>query len=376
VTIAAARRPKPGDIPDPKKAITLVAAGNSLVSAHHQTGFGIGTCDHTQADGRGMPGNHAMFSFVGRYYKANPQILDYYNFARTGFGTVEIMEAKAATTDGCNNPWNRTDTPIKLSDKVVRAAKAAGRSAYFIADGGVNNTNWVKMLAQLAQCAGADFTVNNLLAGLKNFGVKVEFHYIVPKVAATDPPNGLKKNIIDKGGECYSAIKVFGRTWAYRIAVPAYDGPGSPAPSPRSARIKKDVGDAVQAMLNAGADKIVWMLYYDINLAQVDLSNLGYAAARSYLPNWISQWLPGSVAAYHVPIVEADFAGQVRKMTTDLDNEIKAGLPANAKVKAMTPPANFGAADIQDTAIGGCPHPNDSGHKKLADLLKTTYDNM
>lgn len=128
-------------------------------------------------------------------------------------------------------------------------------------------------------------------------------------------------------------------------------------------------------MLDAGADKIVWMLYYDINLAQVDLSNLGYAAAKSYLPNWLSGWLPGSVATYLVPIVEADFAGDVRKMTTDLDNEIKAALPNNAKVKAMTPP-NFGAGDLQNTALGGCPHPNDSGHKKLADQLKTTYDNM
>lgn len=60
---------------------------------------------------------------------------------------------------------------------------------------------------------------------------------------------------------------------------------------------------------------------------------------------------------------------------TDLNNEIKAGIPNNPKVKAMDPPA-LGAADIQDTALGGCPHPNVRGHQKIADKLKTTYDGM
>jgi hypothetical protein len=32
--------------------------------------------------------------------------------------------------------------------------------------------------------------------------------------------------------------------------------------------------------------------------------------------------------------------------------------------------------EIQDTAVGGCPHPNDAGHKKLAGVLSATYAGM
>ena len=367
---------KPGGIPDPKKPITLVAAGNSLVSAHHQTGFGVGTCDETAADGRGLKGNDANFSFAGKYYEANPQIVEYYNFARTGFSTKDFVAAAAADTDGCETPWNRNDTPLNLSKKVIQAAKAAGRSAYFVADGGINNTNWVKLVGQLGKCYGIDFAVNNLLTGARNFGVQVDFYYVVPKVAPNDPPRGLKKNIVKKGGACYGTVTVLGRVWWTRIDVPAYNGPGSDAPSELSKRIKKDVGDAIQVLLNAGTDKIVWMLYFNINPAKVDVANLGLAWARAQMPAWLARWLPNSVWAWEVALVEGDFAGDVNTMTTNLNNEIKGGIPVNAKVKAYEPVNLLGTDEIQKTAIGGCPHPNDNGHVKLKDKLKETYDGM
>ncbi len=356
---------KKNDLPDPNRPITLVAAGNSLVSAHNQTGFGIGTCDHTAADARGLTGNDAWFSFVGKYFNTNKQVLDYYNFARTGFNTKDIMEAKAADKDGCESPWNRNDAPIKLSEKVIKAAKAAGNAAYFTADGGVNNTNWVKLLGQLAKCYGLDFAVNNLLWVTGVFLVRVGFEYKVP--------NGLKKDIITKGGSCITTVKAFGFTWATRIEVPAYDGPGSAAPSALARRIKGDVAAAIKTVIDAGADKVVWLLYYDLNQARVDIANLALVAAKSQFPDWLNRRLPNSVASFNVPIIDSDFAADVTKMTNDLDNEIIAGVPNNAKVKTMTAPA-FVPADIQNTAIGGCPHPSDSGHTKLAAQLKKTFD--
>lgn len=356
---------KKNELPDPNKPITLVGAGNSLVSAHHQTGFGIGTCEHTASDDRKLTGNDAWFSFVGKYFNTNKQILDYYNFARTGFNTKDIVAAAAADKDGCETPWNRNDAPIKLSEKVIKAAKAAGRAAYFVADGGVNNTNWVKLLGQLAKCFGLDFAVNNLLWVTGVFLVRVGFEYKVL--------NGLKKDIIKKGGSCITTVKAFGFTWATRIEVPAYDGPGSAAPSALARRIKGDVASAIKTVLDAGADKVVWLLYYDLNQAKVDIANLALAAAKSQFPDWLNRRLPNSVATFNVPIIDSDFAADVTKMTTDLDNEIIAGVPNNAKVKTMTAPA-FVPADIQNTAIGGCPHPSDSGHTKLADQLKKTFD--
>jgi len=357
---------KPENIPDPKKPITLVGAGNSLVSAHHQTGFGLGRCDHTAADARGMTGNDANFSFVGKYYAGNPQIVEYYNFARTGYGTKDIVAPLPTKDDSCGNPWDRIKNPIEMSSKVIQAAKAAGRAAYFVADGGVNNTNWTELLAQMAKCYGLDFAINNLLWVTGIFAVQVGFKYEVP--------NGEKKDIIKNGGSCIITVKALGfQAWATRIEVPKYNGPGSNPEDPLSQRIQGDVTAAINEVLNKGADKVVWLLYYDLTQARVDISNFGLAAAKTVFPDWLNRRLPDSVASLNVPIIDSAFAADVAKLTTDLDNRIKAGIPANAKVKAMDAPA-FAPGDIQNTAIGGCPHPNDSGHTKLADKLKATFN--
>jgi hypothetical protein len=82
-----------------------------------------------------------------------------------------------------------------------------------------------------------------------------------------------------------------------------------------------------------------------------------------------------TVAALEVALIDASFAGDVKTMTNDLNNAVKAGIPVNAKVKAMVPPQFF-SADIQNTAVGGCPHPSDRGHTKLADTLSATYAGM
>lgn len=370
----------PKKIPDPGNPVTLVATGDSVTSAHNQTGFGIGRCDNTAADARGLTGNDANFSYAGKYYNLDKQIIAYYNFARTGFTTDDIRNGAAGKTfDACGNDWNRNDTPLNLATKVIKAAKAAKAAksaAYYVTTGGVNNTNWTTVVAKLAECQGLGFAVNTLLAGTP--GLTVNFYYIVPKVAPTDPPRGLYKNIISKGGACYATVQTggwFPQTWWTRVGVPQYDGPGSPAPSPLSLKIGPDAAAIVNAVLGAGADKVVWMLYYDINPANIDVANLGLAAARAKMPAWAARFLPANVGQFLVSLIDPVLVPQVRALVTNLNNTIKNAIPANAKVAVQAAPALLGG-DIQITGIGGSPHPNDNGHTKLANTLSTAFNGL
>ncbi|MBB5868901.1 hypothetical protein F4553_002280 [Allocatelliglobosispora scoriae] len=362
----------PAKIPDPKKPVTLVATGDSLTSAHHQTGFGIGVCDNTAADFRALKGNDATFSYAGLYFGMNKQITSYYNFARTGFTTSDIRGAAAATTDACTNVWGRNGSPLAQAEKVIAAAKKKGDAAYYVTTGGVNNTNWTTVVAKLAECAGLDFAMNNLLAGAGNVGAKVKFYYVVPKAAPTDPPLGLKKNIIAKGGACYARVDFAGQLWWTRVGVPAYDGPGSAAVSPLAAAIGPDVTAIVNAVLAKGADKVVWMPYYDISPANIDVANLGLAAAKAKLPAWAAGWLPATVAAFDMSLIDPLWVGDVRKLVKDLNDVITLAMPANAKA-AMAKAAVLLPGDIQNTGIGGSPHPNAKGQQKLATCLDTAF---
>lgn len=348
-----------------------------MTSAHNQTGFGIGQCDNTASDARKLTGNDANFSYVGKYFNLNKQIIAYYNFARTGFTTDDIRNAKAGKTfDACGNDWGRNDTPLNLAVKVIKAAKAANSAAYYVTTGGVNNTNWTSVVAKLAECQGLGFAVNTLLAGVP--GVTVKFYYVVPKVAPTDPPFGLYKNIINQGGACYATVKTggwFPQTWWTRVGVPAYDGPGSPAPSALSKQIGPDAAAIVNAVLGAGADKVVWMLYYDLTPANIDVANLGLAAAKAKMPAWAVKLLPANVNAFLVSLIDPALTGQVRTLVTNLNTTIKNAIPANAKVAVQAAPALL-PGDIQNTGIGGSPHPNDNGHTKLANTLNTAFNGL
>ena len=364
----------PKTIPDPGNPVTLVAAGDSITSAHNQTGFGIGTCDNTTSDARKLTGNDANFSYAGLYFGLNKQIISYYNFARTGFSTDNIRTAVAATTDACGNPWNRNDTPLNLAVSVIKRAKAAGSAAYFVTDGGVNNTNWTTVVSKLAECQGIGFAANTLLAGVP--GVTVNFYYVVPKVLPTDPPLGLQKNIIKMGGACYTVVKLggpFPQTWWSRVAVPQYNGPGSANPSALSAQIGPDAAAIVNAVLAAGADKVVWLLYYDITPANIDVANLGLATAQAKFPAWAAKFLPATVTPFNVSLIDPLYAGDVRTLVTNLNTTIQNAIPVNAKVTALIPPA-LTANDLQNTGLGGSPHPNASGHTKLANALSAAYN--
>lgn len=367
------RRPE-----DSSKDAVLVATGDSVTSAFHQTKSAASTncaINNAAKDHRvpPLPGNDMMFSYAGRYYlNLNKNISEYYNFARVGFTTDNIIKAVAGTQDSCKNNWNRVKPPLDLADDAVKAAKRAGKKAYFVTTGGINNTNWTDILIQFAQCRGLEVLTDAFKAtAFSTNATKFEWW-------ARGQLPGQSDKIIDNGGGCRATWWV-PRPWPFpplllnpiRIAVPAYDGPGSVAPSALSKQIAGDAKTIVDKMILAGADKVVWMLYYSILPAEVDLSAVvsdilgGYAGIK-YLKN-VVPWIFGLGNASLVPV---QLVGRIRTLETDLNNEIKSKLPVNAKLVVQPAPLMF-AGDIQKTVPMGCPHPNDKGHDKLANALKT-----
>ena len=370
---------KKKDLPDPNKPVVLVAAGDSLTSAHIQTGYGLGRCDNTAADFRKLTGNEATKSYAAKYFQLNKQITDYYNFARTGFSTINMLGAKATDTDACGTKWDRTKPPVGLAEDVIAAAKKqAGTSAYFVTTGGINNTNWTDVLKEMAKCAGLETVMNSGLVTFKN-----KFYYVVPKVDANDPPLGRKKNLIRKGGACVAMVwvpKVIGEDLKVtRIKVDPYDGPGGDAVSADSKKIGTDAAQIAQAVLNKGADKVVWMLYYDINPAQINLNEFAKALLAKEAPvlEGVAAILPKNSK---MSLIDPLFVPDVRAFVKAINDDLSTNLAAlkNPKVSIIDPgkaAANLllVAGDIQETAAGGSPHPNDSGHTKLCTMLDAAW---
>jgi hypothetical protein len=345
---------------DPKnvecgKRIVLTASGDSLTAAHHQWGFGA-FCQRTSFDARGLTGNHAFFSYAGRYYNANANIVKYYNFARTGFGTTEMLSNPGArAADGCGNPWARAASPVGLSEAVIRQAKRDGYKAYNVSTGGVNNTNWTDVLEQVTKCRGLEWAQANLFPR-----GRTRFWW-----AAV----GGKAGIVTNGGGC--VLQVYSPFWwrrdaFVRIGVPRYDGAG------KLATITADATTTVNTLLAAGADKIVWMLYHDITLANVDIANFAWTWVRSNSPAWVVGYLPPRIGALNVQLIDPVQAVAARGVITALNNAIIAGIPNNAKVATQAGVLTV-AADIQNTSIGGSPHPSAAGHTKMATALAAQF---
>lgn len=342
----------PQKIPDPRNPVVLVATGDSVTSAHHQFGFGA-MCGNTSSDNRRLTGNNAIFSYAGRYFNnLNPNGVEYYNFARTGFTTGDIIAPPAGRADACGNPWGRAASPVGLADAVVRKAKAAGHKAYYVTTGGVNNTNWTTVLERLVNCRATEFVQNG-----------------IPGSTFTWNAIGGKAGIVTGGGGCTLRIRnpwPFGMDYFRRVGVPKYDGPA------QYPGITADATAIVNTMLAAGADKIVWMLYYDINPASIDLANLGWRYLRTNAPDWVAGLIPPVVNPNRQPLIDPLWVGAVRTLINDLNKAITAGIPINGKVRAAVAPIMLGA-DIQDTAVGGAPHPSAAGQTKLATTLDGTF---
>lgn len=363
---------------DSAKDTVLVATGDSVTSAYQQAKSVASlncTINGSTKDHRGLWGNDMLFSYAGKYYTTiNKNISEYYNFARIGFTTDDIRKIAAAGTDTCKNPWNRVKPPLDLAVDAVKAAKTDKKQAYFVTTGGINNTNWTDILAQFAKCRGLQILADAFKATVFSTNdTKFEWW------AKGELP-GKIDNIMAKGGGCRATFYV--NRWPLpplildpiRIAVPAYDGPGSGAnESALSKQIPDDAKAIVDAIVTAGADKIAWMLYYDINWAEIDMA----AVAKDILGGiraikYIKGVVPAIFNLGAASLVPPELVGKAATYQKAMNDAIKSKIPANPKVTVVTAPV-LRAGDIQQTTPMGCPHPNDSGHTKLANALKGAF---
>ena len=353
----------------PDNPVVVVATGDSVTSAHLQRTYAypMGNCKkNTAEDHRELPGNDMNVSYVGKYVNdINKDVVEYYNFARTGMGTREIVNATSDYEDSCKNEWARDFPPADLADRAIRKAKADGKAAYFVSTGGVNNTNWTDVLAGIAKCGVMDHFRSLIQDYITNkklpWTASVQWY-------DTNGDETTKPKVID-GGACHGRItgNFTGKRYIHRrIEVPAYNG------ATKYAQIRADVKTIVDKMINAGADKVVWMAYYDISPAQIDVGNFA-ETYRQALSKTIQGYLPGRIPSHPVDLIDhADWKKATQKWVTDMNAEIKKGLPDNKKVKFADAPA-LDKTKIQKTMLGGCPHPNEVGHTELSKTLDTAF---
>ncbi|GIH04197.1 hypothetical protein Rhe02_22640 [Rhizocola hellebori] len=358
--------------------MVVVATGDSVTSAHIQIKHyhvpkKCSVNQNTQADTRGLHGNDMTASYVGKYVSnLNTSVVDYYNFARTGMGTPEILGAPAIYQDSCENPWARAFPPMALAEAALTKAKQDGRQAYYVTTGGINNTNWTEVAKGAAFCGMAEFLrIQAVRYFVRN---TLPFNAVMRYYDTQGRPTG-RDNVI-RGGACQVVLQeeITGNRprditiERLRFDIPVFDGPT------HYPTITRDVNTITTKALAAGANKIVWMGYYDITPAKVSIGTFASTwVQNTELPDVIKGALP------NIPDVELDLVTgqawktQVQTWTNQLNAAIKASiLPADPKIRFVKPPA-LGADKIQKTMIGGCPHPNLSGHDDLAGALNTAF---
>jgi hypothetical protein len=363
---------------NPQTPVVVVATGDSVTSAHIQaTHYHIPKkCSvnrNTQADHRGLHGNDMTASYVGKYVtNINTSVVDYYNFARTGMGTPQILAPENGWKDACENPWGRAFPPIELAQAAITKAKQDGKQAYYVTTGGINNTNWTEVAKGAAFCGMAEFlriqAVRYFVRNTLPFNAVMRYYDTQGRATNRDA--------IIRGGACQVVLQeeVTGNNprditiERLRFDIPVYDGPT------HYPTITRDVGLITARALNAGADKLAWMGYYDITPAKVNIGTFASQWVQNTdLPAVVKGALPNIPAAELELVTGQAWKTQVQTWTNELNNAIKASiLPADPKIKFVRPPA-LGADKIQKTMIGGCPHPNLSGHDDLARSLDAAF---
>jgi hypothetical protein len=372
---------------------SLVASGDSVTSAHNQVNSGVPTaafpCPGTTAIGTGI-GNDHRFSYAYGVFTGDPRFGAgaYYNFARTGFDTRQMLTAGAATTDACNNKWGdtirnpalRASNPFALVLRAAGYEMAKGRKVAWATTGGVNNTNWTGLLINYAACdlLGRVSRANAVLRNTSTFVVTPTgqaAHTFDGTIADGQSLTGL----LQRGGTCnFSIPRVVNRTFTVPLFNIATSGPV----------ITADITTMVSGGLVAGISKIVWVGYYDMSLATINISGalagLGVPAATiTAILRVLAQAGIGQI----VPFVSGGGARGlvVQGYLDQLDDAICKGvglgaLSAQLLIAPIPVPgtasctrwkdAGFTAAtDMQDTAPGGSPHPSTAGHAKLAKMV-------
>jgi hypothetical protein len=346
-------------------------------------------CPGTTAIGTGI-GNDHKFSYAYGVFTGDARFGagSYYNFARTGFTTRQMLTAGAATTDACGNKWGdtirnpalRASTPFALVQRAAGYEKAKGRKVAWITTGGVNNTNWTGLLINYTACdlLGRVSRGNAALRATSTF-------VVTPTGRAAHTFDGTISDgqsltsLLQLGGTCnFSIPRVVNQTFTVPLFDIATSGPV----------ITADVSTMVAAGLVAGIDKIVWVGYYDMSLATIDIG--GALAGLGVPPATITAILAALRQVGIQPIVPFVSGGGARGIVVQgyldkLDDAICQGVgvgalraqlalapipvPGTASCSRWRDAGFTAATDMQNTAPGGSPHPSTAGHAKLTKMV-------
>jgi hypothetical protein len=388
---------------------SLIASGDSVTSAHFMPQSAVPLpgllCPGTSERNTG-PGNDYVFSWAGAAgtdWDSTAGVFtgddlfgggDYYNFARVGFDTTQMLTVTKKDPDSCGTPWDRTLTVPRLAKHtpfglVLTAAKYEiqdkKRDVAWVTTGGVNDTNWLG--ARGPGITGADVWWGGVLlpysacellrvAALSTEFMRRSSSFTVtptgraPLVFRADNPveNGqYMQALLGDGGTCEITVA---RQRVARFVVPKFNIATS------GPTIKGNIASMVTDGLKAGIKRIVWVGYYDMSWAEVDIRGLLQAMIPSerYVNLIMRQGLPE-----RVPMFSAQAQPMVQGFLGQLDSYICAGVDAGAKAAGNVPgtaactnwqwPGFNGAADMQSTVVGGTPHPSQQGMAKLAKMV-------
>jgi hypothetical protein len=360
-----------------KQCWTLITSGDSVTSAHWQKKSGNPTgavpCPNTSDRGGRGPGNDPFFSYANAVFRDVAKFAggNYYNYARTGFTTTDMLQADPAAVDACGNTWGKPQPPVGMVTATAAWEKEQKRKVAWVTTGGVNDTNWSGVLENFLGCSvtGHIVTTQTSARRLGYVSMMVTFaDRSTHQFDGTAADNRAIDRLLREGGSCRFVKKsTFGSILmdsTFTVALFNIGGVKN--------QITGNVKTAVEAGIAAKIDRIVWLGYYDISKAEIDVAaaapvfGLTAAEATRYLG-----------ARFKLARTSAQ-AQTLRDQQTALNKAICDGVTAakraNPTASVMctkwTDPNFTGSGDIQDTVKGGMPHPSEGGQRKLAEVIK------
>ncbi|HTJ44715.1 MAG TPA: hypothetical protein VL463_21565 [Kofleriaceae bacterium] len=378
---------------------SVVIFGDSVNAKHNQVKAGkFCVAPKTTADKRGLVGNDYPESPMGK-----TPAFDHTRAlacARTGWSSDAAMSRNPGD-DACKNPgtWPAAGTWSPQEVGQVWAKQEPQKAKRIVvADGGINDKDWTSSLSHLAAC--------NLLASVvEEYNKPGRYSTGIARFVVTVNGNNAESKLLEVGGTCTVVVTRKWRLWPVgpigtlmsyaKITVPAFSY--TPA---QLAAITAHV-QALRAAVTPWAGRLLWLRYYDINPAEIDVRSGLPELVAAYTAdwNWIKSaagYIPGTFIANIVQTIPKAQRTYITTLKNQLNGAIWAGLGncgvwnAAAQTRA-TPtdcsaaqdksvlftgvPAGWGAASMQRTVIGGMPHPSSAaGSALLGNTLKDAVD--
>jgi len=392
-------------IPD-ERCWSLVATGDSVIAAHNQQSSGI-PVNGFPCPGTVNNGNDHRFSFAYRAFAAGSRFSGgaYYNYARTGFTTSQILTARADSSDGCLNEWGRTirfpdnrrRSPMWHLQSTIDYEHRLGNKVAWLATGGVNNLNWTEVLATFKTCdvlrravANVSFRYRPPVVGIVTGDIVTITGAVLVTPTGQRSPTTLNGNandtaamaaLLEKGGRCQATLTIDTaatrpRPFSTTVTVPELNLRA------QRAQITIDVTTMTRQGLQADVDRLVWLGYYDIRPTVFDVRGVVAAFA---LPAPVVDRIIATLGQAGLPEkLPVASTAQERAVIRDNLNLLSDAVCSGVELVKAQAPAPQGrkltclrwfeagitrADQIQSTVPGGAPHPNAAGHQKLAETI-------